>query len=621
MCGFLGEVNFINKISDKSKFINAAKILNHRGPDNFSYFTDERNLQLGFNRLAIFDTSINGNQPMNSICGRYTIVFNGAIYNFNNIFSIIKDEFTWKSKSDTEVLLNAWIKWGPSSLEKINGMFAFAIWDKKLKKIFLSRDRIGEKPLYYFHDDSYIAFSSRPKPLIKLLPKKLGKYDFSSIYYYLQAGHFPRNQSCFSKIKKLEPGKFIEFSEKGIFNHKYWDLNNYKPINNERPKTIEKQLIDVENLLKNSIKKRLLSDRPVGFFLSGGIDSSLIVSIASKIKEKNEINAFNLGFENSKYDESNDAKLVSNVTGINLIEKKLSPNELIKNIDKIYEKFDEPFADPACFPLMEISNFAKSFVDVVITGDGGDELFGGYEYYRITKIFNDLKFSKISKIFTKILMMINKSHKFHLLHEAAKISEPIKFYSFLRSYIKDFPSVINNDEEINNKKTIFSEFKLSLEEINDKKISIDQIMKIDIMHVLNDCYLQKTDLSTMAFGIESRAPFLCKDLVEWSLKLSSKYKVNYFNKKIILRELAKKYLPRQLILKKKKGFEMPLKEWLRNELYSWSKELISDRNNYQNLPLDKEKVENIFKIHQSKKRDCHPYLWSILMLLEFNKKI
>jgi asparagine synthase (glutamine-hydrolysing) len=618
MCGFLGEVSFSGEFSDRTKFINSSKLLNHRGPDHFDYYTNNKNLQLGFNRLSIFDVSKNGNQPMNSKSGRFTIVFNGAIYNYQSIYEEIKEEFMWRGKSDTEVLLNSWEKWGPECLNKIDGMFSFAVWDNKFEKIYLCRDRVGEKPLYYFKKNSYIAFSSRPKPLIKLLPNILGKYNFKSIKYYLEAGHFPRSESFFSNINKLEPGCYLEFSKKNCFKKNYWDLRNInKKINNQ---SLERNVNELENLLISNLTKFIKSDRPLGFFLSGGIDSSLLVSIASKLNLSKKFTAFNLSFDDSRYDESEDAKSVAKKNNVDLKIKKLSHLDLIKNLDIIYDKFDEPFADPACFPLLEISKFAKSHVDVAITGDGGDELFGGYEYYRISKFFEKFKNPSFILLITKFLKFFNENHRYSLLYEAAKIEDSVRLFSFLRSYKKDFPSVLSDFEDTNNEISIYSEFQKSLKNLDIKKINVMNFMELDILHVLNDAYLQKSDLSTMANGLECRAPYLNREILEWSSKIPIDQKVKMFEKKIILRRLASKYLPKKIMKKAKKGFEMPIKGWLRDELLDWSRNLIFDKQNYNNLPIEMSKVKAIFHIHQSKKRDCHPYLWSILMLLHFNRE-
>jgi asparagine synthase (glutamine-hydrolysing) len=224
MCSILGEVSYDKEIFSRPEFIRASNILVHRGPDNSGYLSDKNNFQFAFNRLSILDLSSSGNQPMNSVCGRYICMLNGEIYNFKKIYEEIKNNFIWKSSSDTEVLLNAWAYWGSDCLKKIDGMFAFSIWDKKLKKIIIARDRVGEKPLYYYKNKNSILFSSRPSPILKLLPHLKKKYDTSSLALYLESGYFPRNKSCFSGIKKIEPGNYIEFDENNFLNSDSIDI-------------------------------------------------------------------------------------------------------------------------------------------------------------------------------------------------------------------------------------------------------------------------------------------------------------------------------------------------------------------------------------------------------------
>jgi len=618
MCSILGEVSFDRKIFLQSNFVEASSIMAHRGPDNKGYFTDKKNFQFAFNRLSIIDTSSAGDQPMISHCGRYICIFNGEIYNFQKIYQDIKNNFIWKSSSDTEVLLNAWIHWGSECLHKIDGMFAFSIWDKKLKKIIIARDRIGEKPLYYYKNKNSILFSSRPSPILKLLPNLKNRYDASSVAFFLESGYFPRNKSIFSGIQKLEPGNYIDFDENNFSIKQYWSVNNFNPNFLEK-KSLDSYAEECESLLKKSILERLSSDRPLGFFLSGGIDSSLIVALASKVMNKENIKAFNLGFDHPDFDESEDASFVSSMLGISLEKQKLTPSSLIKLIPKMYQKFDEPFFDSSCFPLMAISEFAKRKVDVVITGDGGDELFGGYEYYSIIKILSISGFNKKLIRYTLDLLSSSKysSHKIKLLSYALNIQCPIKRFSFIRSIKKDFISVML-DENIQ-QDMLHTQFLNSSEKMNNNLDIVNKVMRLDLLHTLNDDYLQKTDLSTMAYSLECRSPFLSTNLIEWSLGIPSNYKVSYFRKKIILKKLAEKFFPKKFIYKKKKGFELPLKHWLRDDLLQWSRETIFEKQNFNNLPIDQKKVIEIFNLHNSKKRDCHPYLWAILMLLDFNK--
>jgi asparagine synthase (glutamine-hydrolysing) len=268
---------------------------------------------------------------------------------------------------------------------------------------------------------------------------------------------------------------------------------------------------------------------------------------------------------------------------------------------------------------MALSEFSKDVVDVVVTGDGGDELFGGYNYYSIIDfISNNKNIYNFVKIFSKILPEnIFFTNKSRLSYKLLKKDNLIEVFSFIRSIKKDFNEVLLPEFKLSN--SLYNQFSKSNNSMDKSLNYTDRVMRLDILHTLNDDYLQKSDLATMAYSIESRSPFLSKDIVEWSLQIPSWFKIKSFKKKIILRELAKKYLPEQLIKKRKKGFEIPIKHWLRNELQPWAKDLIDDSQCYSNLPLDQKKTNDIFNLHMSKKRDCHPYLWAILMLLQFNK--
>ncbi len=618
MCSIFGQVISSGKLVNKEKFINASNILSHRGPDKKGYFTDDNLFQFSFNRLSIIDLSTSGDQPMESSCGRYIGVFNGEIYNHKKIYDEIKNFFEWKGTSDTEILMNAWSIWQKKALEKLDGMFSIAIWDKQEKIITLIRDRIGEKPLYYYLDNqNSFYFCSRPGPIVDIFSEMKKDFSIDSLTFYFDSGYFPRTKSVYQKIKKLEPGCLLEFKNNEINIEKYWSVDDFN-VSKKNLKSLDVYVEEFDSLLKESITERLISDKPIGFLLSGGLDSSLIVAIASKILEKSNINVFNLGFENSIYDESNDARLVTNYLDIDLIERRLDAKNLLELMDTFFDKFDEPFSDPACFPLMAISKFAKEKVDVVLTGDGGDELFGGYHYYNLMNYHNQFKnlFSFLRKIkISEVLRKID-NHKLKLLGNFLHFEDDISRYAFIRSSKKDFQNIYKDQSNFSLKKAYFD----SVSEVKKDENILSMIMKLDIKHTLNDNYLQKTDLSSMSFSLESRAPFLSKKIIEWSLTIPKNYKVNLFQKKIILKKLAKKYLPKEIIDKKKQGFEPPIKYWLKDELKEWSLDLITNKKNYINLNIDQNKIIDIFKLHLSGKRDCHPYLWTILMILKFNEK-
>ena len=619
MCSIFGHINFSKDLISKSKFIEASNIMTHRGPDKNNYFSDENKFQFAFNRLSILDLTEFGDQPMISNCGRYVCIFNGEIYNYKEIFEEIRDKFKWNGTSDTEVLLNAWSVWNDKIFDKVDGMFAFAIWDNELQNLFIARDRMGEKPLYYYKKNNSLIFSSRPEAILKIFPEISKSYENETLNFYLSSGYFPSSKSFFKEIKKLEPGSYINFSDKKFIIKKYWNINDFFPIS-KKENNWELYAETCEKILISSIKERLSSDKPLGFFLSGGLDSSLIVAIASKILKKKNVIAFNLGFEDKEYDESKDALNVAHHLGINLEYKTFTSSEMLALLPYFFEKFDEPFADSSCFPLMALSKFAKKQVDVVVTGDGGDELFGGYNYYSLISLFNKLDLPL--KIFNKIIsnLQLNKigGHKFKLINETLKYKNIFSKFAFMRSMRKDFKNVLDEGEIL--KYDLIEEFTRQSNLMKSENDIVDKCLKLDLQNTLRNNYLQKTDLSTMAYSLECRAPFLSREMVEWALKIPSKFKVNKFEKKIIIKNLAERYLPREIINKKKSGFELPIKNWLRKELKSWAMDLIKDEKNYTNLPLNKEKILEIYNLHISKKRDCHPYLWAILMLLNYNKK-
>ena len=600
MCGFVGVVNFSENLNNEIKIQSANDLMIKRGPDSEGYFSNNFS-HLGFRRLSILDLTEAGNQPMISDNRRYVCVFNGEIYNYKKIFEKLEDKFKWKSKSDTEVLLNSYIYWGDEFVNKLDGMFAFAILDINKKTLFCARDRYGEKPFFYFKKNNYLYFASSLSSL-ETISNEFFDYDNSSISDFVNFGHTSNSKTIFDKVFKLPPGSYFNYSRDQFTFYKY---NSFKE---NTLKTLDKNYFD--SIIKESVRDKLNSDRPVGVFLSSGIDSSLIAILARK--EVNELKTFSIGFKNKKYDESKLSKKFANYIGSKHYEKIIDENDLLKVIldDNYY--FDEPIADPSLIPTLIMTNFAKNNgVDVCLSGDGGDELFGGYNYYNLMKL--KLAYLKIPNFISEVILkffLFSDSHKSILLKKFLLMKDLKSSFLFLKSLKKDFTNVIK-----------MPDLQLNLNEL-DKYHSVDpmnNIFNYDMNNNLIDNYLVKLDRSSMLNSLECRLPFLSNDIVNFSLNLNSKEKISFFDKKIFLKKYAKKYLPNFILNKKKRGFEVPIKEWLRYELYDWSNEIINDDNNYSNLPIEKSKVIKLFNIHISKKRDVHPYLWSILMLLKFNR--
>jgi asparagine synthase (glutamine-hydrolysing) len=356
---------------------------------------------------------------------------------------------------------------------------------------------------------------------------------------YLSSGYLPRNKSIYNNVNKLEPGKYLEFTENNCQIISYWNLNDYVPDYSSK-KSLLNYVDECDFLLKDSIKNRLVSDKPLGFFLSGGIDSSLIVALASKTLSKDQMNVFSLGFSEKEFDESKDANLLTDFLGINIKKKTLNANDLLKFLPNFYEKFDEPFFDSSAFPLMALSEFSKDVVDVVVTGDGGDELFGGYNYYSIIDfISNNKNIYNFVKIFSKILPEnIFFTNKSRLSYKLLKKDNLIEVFSFIRSIKKDFNEVLLPEFKLSN--SLYNQFSKSNNSMDKSLNYTDRVMRLDILHTLNDDYLQKSDLATMAYSIESRSPFLSKDIVEWSLQIPSWFKTKNFKKKNNFKRIGKK---------------------------------------------------------------------------------
>jgi len=603
MCGFVGIINLSNDLNHEISIKEANDLLKRRGPDSEGYFQNNF-CKFGFRRLSIIDLSDFGNQPMISNDGRYICMFNGEIYNYKKLYIELENSFKWRSKSDTEVLLNSYIFWGKQFVSKLDGMFSFVILDLKKKELFCSRDKLGEKPFFYFREKNNFCFASNLSALEKISNKKFS-YDNNSINDFITFGHCDSKKTIFKDVYKLQPGcnlthtansfKIENFSDKKL---NQLNKNNLSIFDN------------FDQIFKKSIVEKMNSDRPVGIFLSSGIDSSLVAKLAKN--ELGKIKTFSIGFDEEKYDESNLSKKFSKKLNSDHYEKIVSHSDIIREIHNLSDKFDEPVADPSLIPTYLMTKFAKeNMVDVCLSGDGGDELFGGYDYYSLMRLKSSLSF--IPSYFFNFLNyfpIINSFHKVILLKEFLIKKDLETSFKFLKCLNKDLPNVIQK-EYYNN----------DLFEFNTqrKNFFLNDMLKYDMKNNLIENYLIKLDRSSMSNSLECRLPFLSEEIINFSYNLDINNKVSLFSKKIFLKKYARKYLPNYILNKKKRGFETPIKEWLRDKLKGWAEDLILDTSNYNNLPINKNIVEKLFKLHLSKKRDVHPYLWSILMILEFNK--
>ena len=614
MCGILGTIFYGKKKFNKNLFESSLDLLNSRGPD-FSKIDEGNDYIFGHKRLSIIDLSQNSNQPMYSNCKRYICLFNGEIYNFQKLKkNLLEKKYNFRSSGDTEVLLNGWIEWGVEIFDKLDGMYSFAIWDQQLKKLIIARDRIGEKPLYYLKDENSFSFSSRPKSLLRLYPDYKTKFDPQSLRFFIENGYVPSPYTIHQKMFKLEPGSYLILDKKFQINKK--NYYNFKKKKNNKILLNESSAINqLDILLGRSVENRMISDVPLGSFLSGGVDSSLITSYMARYKS-DKINTFSITFEDKSQDESEHALLVSKHLKTNHNVINFKSNKILDLLEIYEDNFDEPFYDTSAFPVLAISEFTKNNVSVVLTGDGADELFGGYFIYLLHRYskYNNL----IPNFLINIIKQIN-NHKIKLFaNTIGKSSSSLFFY--LRSITKDFKNPLN---EIFLSNTFSSEkfFKENIWNNYNEFSSTEKCMLQDIKYNLADNYLQKIDMGTMSYSLEARSPYLSEDLVNWSLNIPLKFKINNFKGKYLLKKLASNYLPSNIIYRKKMGFEVPMENWLRYELKDWMIDLFEYGKKYSELPIDFNIVDKLLELHLKKIRNVFPILWALLMLINYEKKM
>lgn len=619
MCGIVGIVNYKSLTSDVSRVKDASNDLIRRGPDDSGYWS-ERNVGLGHRRLSILDLSSAGHQPMVSSEGRFVIVYNGEIYNFMDLRrQLDMQNKHWQSCSDTEVILAAYAEWGVGCVDKFHGMFAFAIWDRLENKLFAARDRMGVKPFYYHYSDDCFAFASRPRSLFRLHPNLSREIDEQALRLFLESGYVPSPFSIYKDVRKLPPAHYLLLDDNGLRLERYWDFRSIRTDMTLQQRHEEDLLDELDEIVSRSIKSRMISDVPLGAFLSGGIDSSLVVATMAKHSTQ-PVKTFTIGFSEKGYDESDHAKAVADYLGTEHYCEYLSVNDLLQLMPMFREEFDEPFFDSSAFPVMAVSRLARRQVTVSLSGDGGDELFGGYHYYqiaeRLTPFFRfPYSFRKVASLLVGML----PQHQFKLLAGAIKQKEQVASFAFSRSIAKDFNLVLQ--QRVIDNTVGIADFFCEAAKDFPRGISSGELgMRLDALFTLPDDYLQKVDVASMAFSLESRDPLLDQDIVEWAMKLPVSWKLRGNVNKYLLRKLAYRYVPREILDRPKQGFGVPIDGWLRGPLKNWAEERLHDKSLFCTSPLDQQAVLALWDLHASGARNVHPLLWSILMFLDFSYK-
>ncbi|KKS96839.1 MAG: Asparagine synthetase [Candidatus Giovannonibacteria bacterium GW2011_GWA1_43_15] len=570
----------------------------HRGPDGTGIFLGEK-ISLGHNRLSIIDLSDAANQPMFSSDGNLVISFNGEIYNFREIKREFEDFYKFKTNSDTEVILAAYQKWGAEFVKKLNGIFAFVIWDKTKEELFLARDHIGLKPLYYFLDGDRFIFSSEIKAILEHdVPRKLNREAFN---IYLRTLYAPAPLTMFEGIYKFPQAHYGVFSAKGgsasggkngeFKLTKYWEIPVIKYFDTPF-KILAKNL---RGEILKSVERQLISDRPIGLYLSGGIDSSAVLDAMHEFR--NNIDTFSVGFELPNKDDENKfnqdfylAKRTAALYGTRHHEILLEEKEVLNLWEKVFLQLDEPIANSTAIPMMKLAEFTKGHgVDVVLGGDGGDELFGGYERYRLSRIIG--YFPKILSFLPKGVDIFSR----FMFQKDPVLNEVLQKKFFDREVSRSF------FEERYFKENPFKTFE-------------ELFMDVDRRTWLVDESLMRTDKMSMFSAVEARAPLLDKNLIEFAAKIPRKYKVSAFNTKIILKEAFMGRIPDFLLSQPKRGWFSPAAKWLRNpQIHATAKNILSKNYYAETAPIfNWENVDKILKDHIEGRRYNLTILWALI---------
>lgn len=568
-----------------------------RGPD-YCGVNKMNNITLGHLRLAIIDLDSRSNQPIEYMS--QSIVFNGEIYNFQEIRKeLIRLGHTFTTNGDTEVILKGYHEWGEKIVEKLNGMFAFAIYDSNRNKIFCSRDRLGVKPFYYYWKDGYFEIASQLRPI--KLDKDL-EIDESAVSMYLDCSYIPSPFTIYKEVKKLRPGYnlVIDLNKSELRTYEYWNLKKVEISDS----TYEDAKNTLHELLKDAISIRLQADVPFGCFLSGGIDSSLIASIASKIS-KERIKTFSIGFENPEYDESKIAAVYSKIIGSEHTETICSPDEVLQMLPHLINVYDEPFADSSALPSLLLNKVTREHVTMALSGDGGDESFLGYNHFDFIK--------KASFAFKVPLIIRELGSNLIFKSIFGKRSDGMKYLLRLR-YIND---AIKNIFVGWRSLTLIKSDRWFDFYKNYENISTDVLQKTADLNIKlwleNDSNV-KVDRASMAFSVEVRSPFLDYRIIEFARTLPVSYRYQRGRKKRILRDILKEYIPEEIFNQPKKGFSIPLGDWIKNELREEFQTSLSD-DFLEIVPnLDTSKFRKVFIEHLEGKKDNSSQIWRVYVL-------
>lgn len=621
MCGIGGIVN-----KDKERLVEAsllkrmADVMRHRGPDDEGFYTD-RNAGLCFRRLSIIDLNT-GHQPLTGSDSGMTIVFNGEIYNYQEQRQHLKSKgYVFKTATDTEVILHLFEEYGSDCVQHLQGMFAFAIWDPIRRRLFCARDRFGIKPFYYFSDTGKFVFGSEIKVIMNA-----GDIDRSLSYdaldSYFAFGHISGDLSVYKFVKKLLPGHYLlaSFSDSlTIETYKYWEVR-FEP---DHSRTVEYWMEEIKNCLCETVKLHMISDVPLGAFLSGGIDSSSVVSMMAK-NSGQPVKTFSIGFKEKGFSELPYARIIAEKYGCDHHEEIIEP-ESISTLPMLVNSFDEPFADSSAIPTWYVSKIARKKVTVVLSGDGGDELFAGYNHYSYLNKLHSFPLNLTSPVFSKII--------WGGIHKIIPRNMVGKNASYFFSTGRNFLSAYGNMYSLNERKNLFLDdhdpinfsngselYKVGILKKGCENDFVSNMQYLDLQTYMVDDILTKVDRASMMNSLEVRVPLLDHKFAELTFKIPSDLKMKGKELKYIFKKSMSDYLPESILNHPKQGFSIPLSHWFKDDLNEYVSDILLSANPVYSTYLNKKYIKKIVQDNFSGANASNTRIWSLLFFEEWLKQ-
>ncbi|MCI0655645.1 MAG: asparagine synthase (glutamine-hydrolyzing) [Acidobacteria bacterium] len=611
MCGIAGILSLQGPLGEdaESRLRAAAASLAHRGPDDEGFYRSGE-MGLAFRRLSILDLA-GGHQPMGNEDGSIQVVFNGEIYNFRELTERLKASgHVFKTRSDTEVLVHLYEEVGEEFARELRGMFAIALWDSRRHKLLLVRDRLGIKPLFYRQDGKEVCFASEIKGILAMLPMEARRPDHANLTRYLALGYFSGTRTAFEDIQKLAPAHRLVFQDGGQSLHRYWSLPAVEePARISRGEAVER----LRELLEESVRLRLISDVPLGAFLSGGVDSSCVVSLMRRISP-DQVKTFTVGFEYPEFNEIPIANLVSSSLGTQHHTLVVRP-DAVGLVDQVVSSFDEPFGDPSAIPTYLVSRLARRHVTVVLSGDGGDELFAGYGRYRSLRKLEVVRWvppglrRRIASLLRRTAPGSFQAQRVGSFLERSTKRFPEDYLDSVNFLLAPHASQALNAEWL--KSFPEAQWEVGIGAVSNP---VEGAQRLDLHHYLPEDILAKVDRMSMACSLEARVPLLDHRVVEFVSSLPPEWKQAGDRPKSLLLDAAGRSLPSQVWNRRKMGFGIPLSRWFRGELKEYLADILLGSRARQRGIWNPSGVEALLKAHAQGTWDLSEHLWSFLTL-------